>query len=75
VRRLPGARCGRSVGGRSRPSGGVDLDHAVEVADVDAQLEGRGGHDEIAGGVLERVLGPAAVVAFGDLFDRLACVE
>ena len=41
---------------------GVDLDHAVEVADVDAQLQGAGGHDHAVAALGERPLGLPALV-------------
>ena len=38
---------------------GVDLDHPVEVAHVDAQLQGAGGHDHAIAGLGERLLAAA----------------
>ncbi len=46
-------RCGRAVAGTRRRSRRVDLDDAVQVADVDAELQGGGGHDDAVAGLGE----------------------
>ena len=65
-----------AVAGRARPPAGaahplqerrdgargVDLDHAVEVADVDPQLQGAGGDDHAVAALGERLLGLPALV-------------
>ncbi len=40
----------------------IDLDHPVQVADVDAELQGRGGHDHAVPGLAEGRLGLPALV-------------
>ena len=47
---------------RRRVRGRVDLDDPVEVADVDAELQGAGGDDDAVARLGERLLGAAALV-------------
>jgi hypothetical protein len=47
---------------RRHGGGAVDLDDTVEIAHVDAELEGAGGHDHAVAGLGERGLGPAPFV-------------
>ncbi len=56
----PGAADALEESGDGR--GAVDLDDAVEVADVDAELEGAGRHDHAVGRFGERLLGASAFV-------------
>lgn len=42
---------------RGDAAGGVDLDDSVEVADVDAEFQGGGGHDDAVARLGERLLG------------------
>ncbi|MCQ0013778.1 hypothetical protein [Actinomadura madurae] len=56
------ARAAEALQERCDRGRGVDLDDAVEVADVDAEFEGAGRDDDAVAGVGERLLGAAALV-------------